>query len=531
MQKKRNILRKRQRKREKMSVSPIAITALLLFFQFLFIWYIYTILSEYQGVFSVLWGIVSVILALFIVSRKENSAYKISWIFPMCIFPIFGIMLYFIVKVFPGTKELGDALRLKIEKSKPYINQDEDVISAFEKIDTNYAMVAKYLYRYENFPIYANSKLKYYPLGELGFESIQKDILKAQRYIFIEFFIISRGYMLDTFLAILEKKASEGVEVRFMYDGTNMFNLPDNYNDFIHSKGIECKIFSPVKAIISSYQNNRDHRKIIVIDGKIGYTGGINIADEYINKKQRFGHWKDNVIRVEGEAVKSMTAMFLQMWNIDTNYEIDDYELYLTQDEQGQENKDNKPKVQSNYKNYIIPYGDFPTNSDKPAEAIYMYILFYAKEYVDIMTPYLIIDDELIIAMKFAVNRGVKVRLMLPGIADKKLPYLVAQGYFLDLLESGIEIYKYTKGFVHSKVFVSDDIISTVGTVNLDYRSLYLHFENGVFCYDSSLAKIIKSDFDKTLKHCEKMSIEKYKSIPILYRIAGRLMRIVAPIM
>lgn len=578
MPKKRRILRIR-RKREKIPVSPIALTIVLLFVQMLIIWNIYTLLADYQGIFNISWGLISVILALFIVSRDDNSAYKISWIFPMCIFPIFGIMLYLIIKVVPGTKQLSRNLRERIDLSRPYINQDEQTIKDFEKMDKRYANLSRFLYKYENFPIYKNSKLDYYSLGEYAFESIKEEILKAEKYIFIEFFIISKGLMLEELLMLLEKKATEGVEVRFMYDGGNMFNLPDEYDDYLHSKGIDCKIFSPVKAIISSYQNNRDHRKIIVIDGKVGFTGGINIADEYINKKPRFGHWKDCAIKIEGEGVKSLASMFLQMWNIDTPYAVEDYDYYLTDDEhyeeiRGKRAKRNREKFiqdsmkisdnlqdklllnqdtvitvkqensiilekdirqienqEHKYNNYIIPYGDYPVNPNRPAEAIYMHILFYAKDYVDIMTPYLIIDDEISMAMKFASKRGVKVRLLLPGVPDKKIPYMVAQSYFKELIKAGIEIYIYTQGFVHSKIFVSDDIVSTVGTVNLDYRSLYLHFENGVFCYDEKLAKDIKEDFDKTLNVSMKMTIEKYKEIPIIIRILGKLMRIIAPIM
>lgn len=570
-------LRLRKKRREKMNVQPIAITSLLFFVQLIILFEVYTRLDKYQGVFNISWHLISIILALFIINKEENSAYKIAWILPMCVFPLVGIILYVLIKVLPGTKQLSDVLKTKICMSSQYIHQNEDVLKSFKEVDSNYASMAKFLYEYESFPLYADTKLEYYSLGEYAFESIKKELLKARDYIFIEFFIVSRGYMLTEVLDILEKKANEGVEIRFMYDGANMFSLPDNYSEFISSKGIDCKIFSPVKPIISSYQNNRDHRKIIVIDGKIGFTGGINIADEYINKKERFGHWKDCAIRIEGHAVKSLAAMFLQMWNVNEKdkYEMEDYNTYLLTEKQKRlkithkklvdvngllhekkryqlkeklkNNPKQKVKIRENlltfkckncviqpmrvYANYAIPYGDYPSNMNNTAEAIYIHILFYAKKYVDIMTPYLIIDDELINAMSMACKRGIRVRLLLPGIPDKKIPYMVAQSYFTALMDAGVQIYIYTKGFVHSKVFVSDDIVSTVGTVNLDYRSLYLHFENGIFCYDRELALDIEEDFENTLKTAKLMTHQEYRNISVFNRLLGRLFRVFAPLM
>lgn len=512
-------------KHEKMNIPPLSITIFLIVIQLLILVGVYYYMEDMKGIFNISWHIISVFAAIFVINKEnENSAYKIAWIMPMCIFPIVGLILYVIIKVFSGSKILTLLLRDKIRKSRSYISQNNIVFEEFCKKSSEYAGLANYLFKDEYFPIYSNDDITYYPLGELVFDAIKQEILNAKDYIFMEFFIVSQGDLLSELLDILEKKVQDGVEVRLLYDGSNMFSLPKHYYDFICSKGIYCKIFSPVTAIISSYQNNRDHRKIVVIDGKVAFTGGINIADEYVNRKVRFGHWKDCGVKIVGEGVYSILTQFLQIWNIDRQGKIVDYDQYLTTFKE----EERKEK----YDNFLIPYSDYPDDeNDNPAESIYIHILFYAKKYVNIMTPYLIIDDELMMAMRYAASRGVKVRLLLPGIPDKKIPYLIAQSYFLPLLSYGVEIYTYTKGFVHSKVFVSDDIISTVGTVNLDYRSLYLHFENGVFFYNEKLAKTINEDFEKTIAISKKVTIEEVKNMSKIKKFTARIFKLLAPLM
>jgi cardiolipin synthetase len=515
----------RIRKHEKMNIPPLSITIFLIIVQLLILIGVYYYMEDLQDIFNISWHIISVVAAIFVINKEnENSAYKIAWIMPMCIFPIVGLILYVIIKVFSGSKLLTLMLRDKIRKSRVYISQNNATMEEFAKLHPEFAGMANYLFKHEYFPIYADEDVTYYPLGELVFNAIKEEILKAKDYIFMEFFIVSQGELLTELLDMLEKKVEEGVEVRLLYDGSNMFSLPKHYYDYICSKGIYCKIFSPVTAILSSYQNNRDHRKIVVVDGKVAFTGGINIADEYVNRKVRFGHWKDCGVKIVGEGVYSILTQFLQIWNIDVQGNIEDYEQYLTTVKE--------EKKYENYNNFLIPYSDYPNEqNDNPAEAIYIHILFYAKKYVNIMTPYLIIDDELMMAMRYASSRGVRVRLLLPGIPDKKIPYLIAQSYFLPLLHYGVEIYTYTKGFVHSKVFVSDDVVCTVGTVNLDYRSLYLHFENGVFFYNEELAKTINEDFEKTVAESKKVTIEEVRNMSKIKKYTARILKLLAPLM
>ena len=513
------------RKHEKMNIPPLSITIFLIILQIIILIGVYYYMEDMKGIFNISWYFISLVAAIFISSKEnENSAYKIAWIIPMCVFPIVGLILYVIIKVFSGSKLLTIKLRDKIEKSRDYIMQNTITSEEFSKVNAEYFGLSKYLFEHEYFPIYANDKVTYYPLGELVFDAIKEEILKAKEYIFMEFFIVSQGELLNELLDILEKKIQEGVEVRLLYDGSNMFSLPKHYYDYICSKGIYCRIFSPVQPVLSSYQNNRDHRKIVVIDTKVAFTGGINIADEYVNKKNRFGHWKDCGVKIVGEGVYSILVQFLQMWNIDKQGAIEDYEQYL--------NNYKDEKKYDEYCNFLIPYSDYPDNiNDNPAEAIYIHILYYAKKYVNIMTPYLIIDDELIMAIRYATSRGVHVRLLLPGIPDKKIPYLIAQSYYLTLLNYGVEIYIYSKGFVHSKVFVSDDIVSTVGTVNLDYRSFYLNFENGIFFYNEDLAKTINEDFEKTIAVSKKITIEEVKNMSKIKKFTARILKLLAPLM
>ena len=304
-----------------------------------------------------------------------------------------------------------------------------------------------------------------------------------------------------------------------MYDGTcSLILLPYNYPKKMEKMGIKCKIFSPIKPALSTYQNNRDHRKILVIDGNVAFTGGINLADEYINKKVVYGHWKDIGIMLKGEAVKSLTLMFLQVWNINSKEE-EDYGKYISN------------AREEDAEGYVMPYGDSPVDNENAGELVYMDVINTAKDYVHIMTPYLILDNEMMTSLKYAAKSGVDVKLILPHIPDKWYAYLLARTYYKELIEAGVKIYEYTPGFVHAKAFVSDDKKAVVGTINLDYRSLYLHFECAVFTYKTTLAYDVEKDFQETLKKCEKITIENCKKFSIFKRIIGQILRLFAPLM
>ena len=279
-------------------------------------------------------------------------------------------------------------------------------------------------------------------------------------------------------------------------------------------------MMNPIKPFLSTVQNNRDHRKICVIDGRVGFTGGINLGDEYINRKERFGHWKDTAVMLKGDAVQSLTMLFLQMWNVDEKEE-EHYGHYLTPRRQGLRRE----------LGYVLPYGDSPFDDENVGEEVYFHILNHAKKYVHIMTPYLILDNEMITTLTRAAKSGIEVIIIMPHIPDKWYAFVVAKTYYRELIRAGVQIYEYKPGFVHAKVFVSDDDTATVGTINLDYRSLYLHFECGVFIYNNSVVDRVERDFQETLMKCHKVSLVELRNRSLFSKIAGQVLRLVAPLM
>ena len=365
--------------------------------------------------------------------------------------------------------------------------------------------------------------MEYFPFGEDKFDELIKQLQHASNFIFLEYFIIASGEMWDTILGILREKAREGVEVRLLYDGTNtLINLPKNYPQKMKSYGIQCKVFSPMRPVITTHQNNRDHRKIVVIDGHTAFTGGVNLADEYINRKERFGVWKDTAVMVKGKAVNSFTLMFLQMWNIDDKVK-EDYDRYMFK---GAEEEDSVT-----YGGYIVPYGDSPLDHEEVGKKVYLDILNRATEYVHIMTPYLILDEEMTNALIFAAERGIDVKIIMPHIPDKMYAYFLARTHYEELIKGGVKIYEYTPGFVHAKNFISDDEKAVVGTINLDFRSLYLHFECATYIWDNPIVGDIEEDFQNTLNDCQRITLKNCKDYNIIGKICGRALRLIAPLM
>jgi cardiolipin synthase len=378
--------------------------------------------------------------------------------------------------------------------------------------------LCRYVNRTGDFPIYDNTDVVYFPLGEHKFNALITELEKAEKFIFMEYFIIDEGYMWGKILSILKRKAEQGVDVRVMYDGMcEMSTLSHDYPRRLAGLGIKCKAFAPILPFLSTYYNYRDHRKILVIDGKVAFNGGINLADEYINRRERFGHWKDSAVMLRGEAVRSFTLMFLQMWNISEREPQWDKWLYAPVDKE--------------YVNgYVMPYADCPLDSDKVGENVYIDILNRATDYVHIMTPYLILDGELENSLKFAAERGIDIKIILPGIPDKKGAYALAKTHYRELIRSGVEIFEYTPGFVHSKVFVCDDEKAVVGSINLDYRSLYHHFECATYMYRTSCILDIEKDFQYTLSKCRMVTPETIKNEKFFYKCAGQLLKLVAPL-
>ena len=476
---------------------------------------------RYSDVLSFVCTVISILVVLFIVYKEDNPAYKIAWIIPILLFPIFGGLLYLCL----GNKKPTKKMRVKLEREhnrqRHLISQDKNIIKEIEVQDMTVAGQVKYLSEYMDFPIYKNTEVVYYKSGEEKFKDLVKELKAAKHYIFMEYFIIAEGEMWDTILEILEQKAKEGLDVRLIYDDVGCVSLlPYRYDKILESRGIKCMAFNKFVPIISLAMNNRDHRKITVIDGHTGFTGGINLADEYINKKERFGYWKDTGIMLKGEAVWNLTTMFLHMWN-SFRYADEDYSKY-------------KPHIHIEDlvvdDGYVQPYGDTPLDEEVVGENVYLNIINSAKRYVYIFTPYLIIDNEMMTALCLASKRGIDVKIVTPGIPDKKTVFKLTRSYYHQLIENGVEIYEYTPGFIHAKVVVSDDEIATVGTINFDYRSLYLHFECGVFMYKTKCIQDIKQDAIETIYKSKKIDIDFFKDnkFGIIFKA---ILRVFAPLL
>lgn len=494
---------------------------ILLIIQIVILFDLFTYLGEYINYIYGGITLLSIFTAIYIINSKSNPNFKLSWLVPVLLVPILGTLFYIFVQMEFGTRKMKKTLK-KIHNDTQYLlKQNKDTISEIKEIDTNILRISNYMNTTSGYPIYKNSNSKYYEIGEKAFESMLEELEKAENFIFMEYFIIDKGEMLDKIQSILEKKAAEGVEVRFMYDGmVSIAQIPNSYMYDLISKNIKTKQFLPIKPVLSTVYNNRDHRKIMVIDGRVAFTGGINIADEYINKIVRFGHWKDNAIKITGEAVKTFTLMFLQMWNVDEPNQ-EDYNKYI-----------NFSKPLDSSEGYILPYADSPLDDERVGENIYLNIINSSKKYVHIMTPYLVIDDIMITMLTMAAKSGVDIKIIMPHIPDKKYAFLLARTYYRDLMESGIKIYEYLPGFIHSKIFVSDDLKATVGTVNLDYRSMYLNFECGVYLYKNNSVLDIERDFQETLALSKEVTLEDLDNESILYKGFARIiLRLFAPLL
>lgn len=500
-----------------------AVVVLLLVIQVIILLAGFSWLREYM--YYIYGGVtaLAVLLVLFIINRRENPAFMLVWIILILLVPVFGSLLYLFVELQIGTKWMNARIQKLHQQMRRYTAQDEVVAQNLQREDPQVAHLAKYISSHGGYPAYQNTSAKYFPIGEAKFEEMLIQLEKAEKFIFLEYFIIHDGYMLNTVVDILKRKVKQGVEVRFMYDGMcSLALMPYHYPEELEKYGIQCRMFSPVKPTLSTHQNNRDHRKVLVIDGRVAFTGGVNLADEYINQKVRFGHWKDTAVMVEGDAVRSFTLMFLEMWNLDKYKVIEDYDRYLNV------SAVKKPQPGDGF---VIPYGDNPLDGEQVGELVYMDILNTARRYVHIMTPYLVLDRELIVALSFAAKRGVEVIIIMPHIPDKWYAFVLAKTYYNELLDAGVQIYEYTPGFVHAKDFVSDDEKAVVGTINLDFRSLYLHFEDAVFMYKNEAVADVEKDFQETLKKCQKVTQEDYKKQKLFNRVAGRILKLLAPLL
>ncbi len=504
----------------KIVFSRVAIIFLLLLLQLgvLFSWLSW--LESYSIWISIFLDFFSAVLVIYIVNKDENPAFKITWMVLILIFPVFGALLYAFVATNFGYQVHKKKVTEVLEHTKPLLKQQNEVIRHLRIENPQVANMASYMAKYGGYPTCENTKASYFPLGETMYEEMKKQLETAKEFIFMEYFIVKEGMMWNSILEILKRKVQEGVEVRFLYDGMcSIMLVPYNYPAKLRAYGIQCKQFFPIRPALSTHQNNRDHRKICVIDGRVAFTGGVNLADEYINKKEVYGHWKDTAVMLEGDAVNNFTIMFLQNWNLSEKIE-DDYKNYIR----------NHSVLSYDY-GYVMPYGDSPMDNENVGEQIYMSILNRATRYVHIVTPYLVIDNETFTMLTHASKSGVEVIIMLPHIPDKKYMQLLARTYYKDLICTGVKIYEYIPGFVHAKSFVADDTEAVVGSINLDFRSLYLHFECASYFYKNSVVMDVERDFQTTLSKCKEITLEDCKKYSKLQLLAGHVLKLFAPLM
>ncbi len=508
----------------KIFFSRFTIIALLIIIQVAVTLGLFWYLQERFFYVNVVIIVLSVFLLLHIMNKEGNPSHKIPWIILILFVPVVGVSVYIIFGKRVVSKKTRRNYQSVQDKNAKYCQQNEEMFNKLKEMDKSLANQAEYIYNSSQSPIYSNTKATYLPIGEIYFAKLLEKLKEAKHFIFLEFFIIEQGKMWDSILEVLKQKIKENVEVRLIYDDIGSINtLPHRYDRYLRSLGIHCIKFNKFKPIVSAVYNNRDHRKIVVIDGYIGFTGGINLADEYINAVNRFGHWKDTGIMLEGEAVQNFTMMFLTSYNIQSNT-TDDYTQYMP-------HKYHPEPFTGD--TYFQPFGDGPSPVYKEyvGENVYLNIINSATDYVYITTPYLIIDYNMEVALKAASLRGVDVRIITPHIPDKKVIFTLTRSYYRSLIQAGVKIYEYTPGFIHAKSFVSDDKVAVVGTINLDYRSLVHHFECGCFLTDFDVISDIKEDFIKTQNESKLPPKKVYSKGNIFKRIYVGLLQIFAPLM
>lgn len=493
---------------------------LLLLFQCVLIFGAVTYLGQYLYIAFGGFILISAVNMMFILNTEDDPTIKLSWCILIGLVPAFGIPLYWFARKDLGHRMEKRLMALVIAQSQKYVPEQTAFMEELKKENVPLYNLARYTAANGGYTAYRNSGVRYFPLGENKMEALLERLREAKSFIFMEYFIINKGSVWEEVLEILAQKAAAGVEIRIIYDGTlSLLALPHDYPKQLARLGIKCKVFSPIRPFISIAYNNRDHRKIVVIDGEVAFTGGINLADEYMNRKVVYGHWKDTAVEVTGEAVYGFTLMFLQMWN-STERERD-FETWLKQSGTPVEGA----------RGVVIPYGDSPLDRENVGEMVYLDIINRAQNYVYIMTPYLILDYEMVTALTFAAKRGVDVRILLPHIPDKKYAFALAKTHYKELRRAGIKLYEYTPGFVHAKVFVSDDVRAVVGTINLDYRSLYLHFECAAYMEEVDAIADIVRDFEECFGKSMPVTDETIKHTAIWYKMFGPLLKLIAPLM
>lgn len=473
-----------------------------------------------SGSITLILTVISMGISLYIISKKENSAYKIGWIMIIMSLPALGGLLYILLGNKNPSRSLQNQIQRVHQKNKGIVTQNKEIIEKLSMEEPRIEGRCRYLYHHTDNPVWENTSTKYYPLGDIMFEDMLEELKKAQHFIFLEYFIVEEGMFWNSLLKILKQKVKEGVEVRVMYDDVGcLMLLPKHYKKMLENEGIKCIAFNPFRPVLSLVMNNRDHRKIMVIDGHTAFTGGINLADEYINVTEKYGHWKDTGMMLKGEAVANLTVMFLEMWNSCRKTD-DSFHPFLPHQWHPEP---------FHGEGYVQPFGDTPLDDEPTAENLYIDIINEASRYVYIFTPYLIISDTMRNALCMAAERGVDVKIVTPGIPDKKIIYRLTRNNYTQLMKSGVEIYEYTPGFLHAKSYVSDDKAAVVGTINMDYRSLYLHFECGVYLHQTNTVLEIKKDVLNTIEKSRKVEDSLLRK-GLIERFVDAFLNVISPL-
>ena len=510
----------------KNSIGRIAFAALAVLLQIGWILILMIKLYQYSSVISLLTSLFALVVALRIYGKHTNAAFKMPWIIVILAFPVFGLCIYGLF----GHKEAMHKIIRKFEDVDaqliPLNVQDETILQQLEQEDPLLANQCHYIWKYGNYPVYDTTAVKFYPEAYLGYEEQLKELEKAKHFIFLEYHAIEEAEAFARLKDVLARKAAEGVEVRILYDDVGCIGFLDkSFIDRMNAIGVQCRVFNYVVPFLNIFMNNRDHRKIMVIDGKVGFTGGYNLADEYFNITHPYGQWKDTGIELRGEAVRSLTVTFLENWHAVKRKE----EERQVQPHIAEYLPEFAPKPE--LRGFIQPYADSPLDDEQVGEEVYISLLNKATKYCWFITPYLILTDEMIHAMGLAAKRGVDVRVITPGIPDKKMVYQVTRSYYSSLTRNGVRVYEWTPGFCHCKMCVTDDEAAICGTINLDYRSLYHHFENGCLYIGHPAVLETKQDFERTFLQCREVTEEYTTGHGRMLRLGQMFLRLFAPLL
>ncbi len=502
----------------------LVLTAIIILIQFG--WIVFT-LYEAGAVnpwFSLGLRVISLFCALYVVYKDMRPHNKLSWIFLILLLPFIGCPCYFLFGRSEMTKKNREQIAELQKLVDPLREVQDDVNEHLKEVDDIACKQMRFVQNAGSYPVYMEKDSKYYSVGDDMFVDMIEDIKNAKEFIFLEFFIMKQGVMFDTLVEALAERAKAGVHVRLIYDDMGCIDeFPRYFYKDLQEKGIHVACFNPFRPFLSIIMNNRDHRKIVVVDGKVAYTGGLNIADEYINAIERFGHWKDAGVRITGDAVWSFTTMYLEMWSYVTKGKEDFSRFKVIEN-------DNQTLIQKQ-KGFVQPYGDCPLDKRYVIEGIYLNLINHARKNIYIFTPYLILGSEISTALINAARSGVDVRIVTPAIPDKKIVFLLTQSNYENLIQGGVKIYQYTPGFIHSKCFVVDDEYASVGTTNLDFRALYLHFECGVLMYKTESVHKVTEDMLETFQKSREILLEECENKNFFYQLFLSVMRLFSPLL